>query len=196
MEMVTSRHTTAYEATPQVCTHVQAMFYVGLCTHVQAMFYVGLCTHVQAMFYVGLCTHVQQCSMLLLLGCVHSWSHRHYNNLQEVCMNAISNNMAIEGVQVSSCTYLHTYIYTYTHSHIHTYIHTYTYSHIHTYRSDKSSILRELDMKRTQLLWETNKLSDTEARLHHSEQERAMIRKEVTKLRMRLQETMEKVIEG
>ena len=33
MEMVTSRHTTAYEATPQVC--VQALFYVGLCTFLE-----------------------------------------------------------------------------------------------------------------------------------------------------------------
>ncbi len=51
-------------------------------------------------------------------------------------------------------------------------------------------------MKRTQLLWETNKLSDTEARLHHSEQEQAKSKKEVTKLRLRLQEAVEKLTEA
>ncbi len=62
-------------------------------------------------------------------------------------------------------------------------------------RAEKARTLRELDMKRTQLLWETNKLSDTEARLHHSEQERAKVKKEITKLRLRLQETTEKLTE-
>ena len=51
-------------------------------------------------------------------------------------------------------------------------------------------------MKRTQLLWETNKLSEAEAKLHHSEQEQAKLKKEVTKLKLRLQETMEKMDQG
>lgn len=51
-------------------------------------------------------------------------------------------------------------------------------------------------MKRTQLLWETNKLSDTEARLHHSEQDRAKVKQETTKLRLRLQETAEQLTEA
>jgi len=57
-------------------------------------------------------------------------------------------------------------------------------------------MVREVDMKRTQLLWETNKLSEAEAKLHHSEQEQAKLKKEVTKLKLRLQETMEKMDQG
>ena len=61
---------------------------------------------------------------------------------------------------------------------------------------EKASVLRELDMKRTQLLWETQKLSEVEGRLHHSQQEQARVRRELTKLRMRLQETTEKLAQG
>lgn len=57
-------------------------------------------------------------------------------------------------------------------------------------------MMKEVDMKRTQLLWETNKLSEAEAKLHHSEQEQAKLKKEVTKLKLRLQETMEKMDQG
>lgn len=64
------------------------------------------------------------------------------------------------------------------------------------YRNDYSSLLKELDMKRTQLLWETNKLSETEAKLYHSEQEQARHKKEVTKLRIKMQESLEKIDQG
>ena len=65
-----------------------------------------------------------------------------------------------------------------------------------TSSGEKSSVLRELDMKRTQLLWETQKLSDVEGRLHHGQQEQAKARRELTKLRLRLQETLEKLAQG
>ena len=51
-------------------------------------------------------------------------------------------------------------------------------------------------MKRMQLLWENNKLSEMEAKLHQSEQERAKLKKEATKLKLRLQETTEKLDAG
>lgn len=63
-------------------------------------------------------------------------------------------------------------------------------------RNSCASVTKELDLKRTQLLWEANKLSETETKLHHSEQEQAKLRKEQTKLRMRLQEAMEKLEQG
>ena len=46
------------------------------------------------------------------------------------------------------------------------------------------------------LLWENNKLSEMEAKLHQSEQERAKLKKEATKLKLRLQETTEKLDAG
>ena len=58
------------------------------------------------------------------------------------------------------------------------------------------SVLKELDLKRTQLLWESNKLSETEAKLYHSEQEQAKHKKEMTKLRIKMQETLEKLDQG
>ena len=51
-------------------------------------------------------------------------------------------------------------------------------------------------MKRTQLLWESNKLSEAEAKIHHTEHEMARLKKEFTKLKMRLQESTEKLNEG
>ena len=51
-------------------------------------------------------------------------------------------------------------------------------------------------MKRMQLLWETNKVSERDAKLHHSDQERAKLKKEITKLKLRLQETTEKLDQG
>ena len=47
-----------------------------------------------------------------------------------------------------------------------------------------------------QLLWETNKVSERDAKLHQSEQERAKLKKEATKLKLRLQETTEKLDAG
>lgn len=52
--------------------------------------------------------------------------------------------------------------------------------------------MRELELKRTQLLWEANKLSEAESRLHLCEQERAQLRRELSKVRMRLQEERER----
>lgn len=57
-------------------------------------------------------------------------------------------------------------------------------------------MIKELDMKRTQLLWESNKLSEAEAKIHHTEHEMARLKKEFTKLKMRLQESTEKLNEG
>ena len=57
-------------------------------------------------------------------------------------------------------------------------------------------MIKELDLKRTQLLWESNKLSEAEAKIHHTEQEMARLKKEFTKLKMRLQESTEKLNEG
>ena len=64
------------------------------------------------------------------------------------------------------------------------------------HRRDQSVVQREVDMVRTQLLWETNKLSEAESRLHISEQEQAKVKKELTKLRLRAQETSEKLQQG
>ncbi len=63
-------------------------------------------------------------------------------------------------------------------------------------RASHTSAMNELELKRTQLLWETNKLSEAEAKLHQSQQEQAKLRKEQTKLRMRNQETEEKFEQG
>lgn len=57
-------------------------------------------------------------------------------------------------------------------------------------------MVKELDLKRTQLLWETTKLSETEAKLYQSQQEQAKLRKDQTKLRIRNQETEEKLQQG
>ncbi len=63
-------------------------------------------------------------------------------------------------------------------------------------RGDHNSVIKELDLKRTQLLWESNKLSEAEAKIHHTEQEMARLKKEFTKFKMRLQESKEKLNEG
>ena len=57
-------------------------------------------------------------------------------------------------------------------------------------------MINELELKRTQLLWETNKLSDAEAKLYRSQQEEAQLRKEQSKLCMRLQERRENLEHG
>lgn len=56
--------------------------------------------------------------------------------------------------------------------------------------------MSELDLKRTQLLWETTKLSEAEAKLHHSQQEHAKLRKDQTKLHMRNQDTLDQLEQG
>ena len=57
-------------------------------------------------------------------------------------------------------------------------------------------MLKDLDVKRTQLVWESNKLSEAESKLYHSEQQNARKKEELTKLRIRLQESMEKLSQG
>ena len=53
-------------------------------------------------------------------------------------------------------------------------------------------VRKELELKNTQLLWETAKLSEAEAKLHKCEQEKAKYVNESTKTRMKLQEVKEK----
>ena len=64
------------------------------------------------------------------------------------------------------------------------------------YRKSHASVINELELKRTQLLWETNKLSDAEAKLYRSQQEEAQLRKEQSKLCMRFQEKRESLEHG
>ncbi len=56
--------------------------------------------------------------------------------------------------------------------------------------------MKELDLKRTQLLWETNKLSEAEAKLHQSQQKQAKLSKEKTILCMRNQEILDQLEQG
>lgn len=54
------------------------------------------------------------------------------------------------------------------------------------------SIRKELDLSTTQLVWETTKLRDTEGKLHKSEQDKAHLINDCTKMRLRLTEVKEK----
>lgn len=63
-------------------------------------------------------------------------------------------------------------------------------------RSQYSALLAEMDIKRTQLVWESNKLSEAESKLYHCEQQHARKREDLTKLRIRLQESSEKLNQG
>ncbi len=54
----------------------------------------------------------------------------------------------------------------------------------------------ELDLKRSQLLWESNKLSEAESRLHQAQQEQAKLRKDRSKLHLKAQEVMEELDQG
>lgn len=56
--------------------------------------------------------------------------------------------------------------------------------------------MKELDLKRSQLLWETNKLSEAETKLYHSQREQAKLRKDHNKLQLRIQEVMENLEQG
>ena len=51
-------------------------------------------------------------------------------------------------------------------------------------------------MKGLQLVWETQKLRETEGRLHRKEQEMARGQKEVSILKMKLHEMQEKMEKG
>lgn len=65
-----------------------------------------------------------------------------------------------------------------------------------SYRRSHGTVMKELDLKRTQLLWETNKLSEAEAKLHQSQQDQAKLRKEQTKLRIKNQEVLDQLEQG
>jgi len=54
-------------------------------------------------------------------------------------------------------------------------------------------VLKELDVMRGQLVWESNKLSEAESKLYQSEKQNARRKEELTKLRIRLQESTEKL---
>ena len=55
---------------------------------------------------------------------------------------------------------------------------------------------KELEVKGLQLVWETQKLRETEAKLHHKEQEMARGKKESSMLKMKLHELQEKMDKG
>eukprot|EP00731_Ephydatia_muelleri_P000749 Em0001g749a len=63
-------------------------------------------------------------------------------------------------------------------------------------KSAKSSVCKELELKRLQLVWEGNKLGDAEYKLHQSEQEQVVLKKELTRARLQLQEVSEKLNDG
>ena len=63
-------------------------------------------------------------------------------------------------------------------------------------RSQIVSLTRELELKGTQLLWETTKLTETEAKLYKIEQEKSKMANSLCKLRLQLQESKEKENEG
>ena len=55
-----------------------------------------------------------------------------------------------------------------------------------------SALKRELDLKSTQLVWECKKLSESEARLHKAERDKARLMNDTCKMKMKLQEALEK----
>lgn len=55
-----------------------------------------------------------------------------------------------------------------------------------------SGLREDLDLKTTQLLWESSKLTDTEAKLHKCEQDKSRLINEVCKIKIKLQETRDK----
>ncbi|XP_019849763.1 PREDICTED: protein Spindly-like [Amphimedon queenslandica] len=61
-------------------------------------------------------------------------------------------------------------------------------------QKDKSlcSVRKELETQATQLAWEGTKLTNVEAKLHKTEQEKAKLLNDATKMRLRLQEVKEK----
>ena len=57
-------------------------------------------------------------------------------------------------------------------------------------------VVSELELKRTQMIWEMNKLCEAEAKLHQSEREQAKLRQQQAKLQIRNQETLEELEKG
>ena len=68
--------------------------------------------------------------------------------------------------------------------------------HIPLNSKTRVSVLKELELKRMQLLWETNKLSEANVKLYHSEKEQAKMKKEYNKLQLRTQEAMDQLEQG
>ena len=64
------------------------------------------------------------------------------------------------------------------------------------HRKENSVLRKEKEVKGDQLVWETQKLRETEGKLHRKEQEMARGQKEVSVLKMRLQELQEKLEKG
>lgn len=54
------------------------------------------------------------------------------------------------------------------------------------------AVRHELELKSTQLVWETTKLSESESKLHKCEQERAKLVNDATKMSLKLSETTER----
>ena len=71
------------------------------------------------------------------------------------------------------------------------------YTHTHNpHRKENCTVTKDLEMKGLQLVWETQKLRETEARLHHKEQEMARGKKELLVLKLKLHEQQEKLEKG
>ncbi len=64
------------------------------------------------------------------------------------------------------------------------------------HRKKHAAVVKELDLKRTQFLWETNKLREAETKLHHSQREQAKLRLDHNKLQLRLQEAKDQLQQG
>ena len=53
-----------------------------------------------------------------------------------------------------------------------------------------------LDLKSNQLIWECKKLSESEAKLHKAERDKARLMNESCKMKLRLQEALDKQGDG
>jgi chromosome segregation ATPase len=60
------------------------------------------------------------------------------------------------------------------------------------FRKKISEISQELELKRTEFVWESIKLNDTEAKLHKCEQDKARLINDATKMRLKLNDNKEK----
>ena len=64
------------------------------------------------------------------------------------------------------------------------------------HRKEIATLTKDLEVKGLQLVWETQKLRETEDRLHRREQEMARGQKEVSIFKLKLQEMLEKLEQG
>ncbi len=58
-------------------------------------------------------------------------------------------------------------------------------------REELITLKRELDLKSTQLIWECKKLSESEAKLHKSEKDKARMVNDACKMKLKLQEALD-----